>query len=326
MTRRKALLAAAAIGLAAQFSTSVPAQAAGEPPCSTAKLIVPWGAGGDTYVIFQIFEEAVNRLSPKHKIQLVTVPGQGGNKGAKEAAKAKADGCTLFAIHQSALISYLNGRIDFTWDKFEPVAHLTSTPEVFAASGKAPWKTFKEMLAEAKAKPDTVKVGATFGSTSQFGWLILEDMAGVKFKYIPFDGTAQRATALLSNTVQLGTTNVTTSGKHFESGELKPLVLADVKRSKRFPNMPTMKELGIDMTYALNRGIMAPKGTPKATVAYWASVFEKAIKDPALVKQFSTKETDLIFLGPAAYGAWWKKEYDRHEKIAIKIGMFKKKK
>ena len=155
MTRRKALLAAAAIGLAAQFSTSVPAQAAGEPPCSTAKLIVPWGAGGDTYVIFQIFEEAVNRLSPKHKIQLVTVPGQGGNKGAKEAAKAKADGCTLFAIHQSALISYLNGRIDFTWDKFEPVAHLTSTPEVFAASGKAPWKTFKEMLAEAKAKPTT---------------------------------------------------------------------------------------------------------------------------------------------------------------------------
>ena len=85
-----AIAALALSGLA-----SAPAAAAVDIPCTTAKLIVPWGAGGDTYIIFKVFEETVNRLNADKKIQVVTVPGQGGNKGAKEAVKAKPDGCTL---------------------------------------------------------------------------------------------------------------------------------------------------------------------------------------------------------------------------------------
>ena len=85
-------------------------------PCKTAKLIVPWKAGGGTHVIFSIFENTIQNLDVTPKIKVVTVSGQGGNKGAKEARKAKADGCTLFAIHQSAITSYLNGRIDFSFE------------------------------------------------------------------------------------------------------------------------------------------------------------------------------------------------------------------
>ena len=103
---------------------SLPASAA-DIPCKTAKLIVPWKAGGGTHVIFSIFEKTIQQLDVTPKIKVVTIPGQGGNKGAKEARKAKADGCTLFAIHQSAITSYLNGRIDFTFPAFAPVALLT---------------------------------------------------------------------------------------------------------------------------------------------------------------------------------------------------------
>ena len=84
----------------AAYTPSV-AQAAGQAPkCSTAKLIVPWKAGGGTQVIFAIFEKVVQQMNVDSKIKLVMIPGQGGNKGAKEAAKSKPDGCTLFAIHQ----------------------------------------------------------------------------------------------------------------------------------------------------------------------------------------------------------------------------------
>ena len=93
---------------------SGPAMAA-DIPCKTAKLIVPWKAGGGTHVLFSIFEKTIQNLDVTPKIKVVTVPGQGGNKGAKEARKAKADGCTLFAIHQSAITSYLNGRINFSF-------------------------------------------------------------------------------------------------------------------------------------------------------------------------------------------------------------------
>lgn len=312
--------------LSSAMMLAVPAAAiAAEPPCATAKVIVPWGAGGDTYIIFKVFEEVVNKLSPKHQIQMVTIPGQGGNKGAKEAVKAKPDGCTLFAIHQSAIIAYLNGRVDFTWDAFEPIAKVSSTPDLLAASGKSGIKSFADMKKAVTENPDKAAVAVTFGSTSHFSWLILQEKANVKFKFIPFDGTNERVTAMLANTVQLGTTNVTTSAKQFEQGDLVPLVLLAPARSKSVPNVPTAKEVGIDLVYALDRGIMAPKGTPKAVIDYWAGIFEKATKDEGLRKQFLAKETDIAFMGPAEYRKWFEKEYKDHEDVAIKIGMFKKK-
>ncbi len=197
----------AVLALAVFTMGAVPAKAV-EFPCGTAKLIVPWKAGGGTHVIFSIFEKTIQNLDVTPKIKVVTISGQGGNKGAKEAAKAKPDGCTLFAIHQSAITSYLNGRIDFHFDNFEMVSLLTSTPDIVGASGKVPWNTFEEFKQAALAAPETVKVGATFGSTSQFYWLILEDLTGMKFKFVPYDGTRERMTALLSGAIQMGGLNV----------------------------------------------------------------------------------------------------------------------
>lgn len=316
----KALLTSAAA--AAIFAAS-PAVAA-DIPCSTAKLIVPWKAGGGTHVIFSIFEKIIQNLDVKPKIKVVTIPGQGGNKGAKEAAKAKPDGCTLFAIHQSAITSYLNGRIDFQFDGFETVALLTSTPDIIGASGQAAWNSLEELKKAAKASPGSIKTGATFGSTSQFMWLILEDLTGMKFKYIPYDGTRERMTALLSNAITLGTLNVASGRKYIESGELKAYAIAAEERSKHLPNLPTLKELGVDLVYALKRGIVAPKGTPKDVIEAWSQIFKKAAENPDLMKQMDAKGTDVQWVGPADYNKWAMDTFATHEKVAIKIGMWKK--
>ena len=231
---------------------SGPAMAA-DIPCKTAKLIVPWKAGGGTHVLFSIFEKTIQNLDVTPKIMVVTVPGQGGNKGAKEARKAKADGCTLFAIHQSAITSYLNGRIDFSFEAFDTVALLTSTPDILGAAGSAPWNTLAELDQAAKAAPGTILTGATFGSTSQFMWLILEEKTGMKFKYVPFDGTRQRMTALLSDAIQLGTLNVASGRKYLENGDLKAYGIAAEERSKHLPDLPTLQEQGVDLVYALKR-------------------------------------------------------------------------
>ena len=187
----KKLLATTIAGLAA-LGITAPAQAA-EIPCDTAQLIVPWKAGGGTHVIFSIFEKTIAEMDITPKIQVVTVPGQGGNKGAKQAAKAKADGCTLFAIHQSAITSYLNGRIDFQYDGFETVANLTMTPDIIGAGSpdNVPFTNFQEFADYAKANPGKIKAGTTFGSTSHFIWLLLAKEMGVEFSYVPYDGTAE---------------------------------------------------------------------------------------------------------------------------------------
>jgi tripartite-type tricarboxylate transporter receptor subunit TctC len=313
-----AVFAAIAFAVAA-----VPAKAV-ELPCSTAKLIVPWKAGGGTHVIFSIFEKTIQNLDLTPKIKVVTVSGQGGNKGAKEAARAKPDGCTLFAIHQSAITSYLNGRIDFHYDNFEMVSLLTSTPDIVGASGQVPWNTFAEFKKATLAAPGTVKVGATFGSTSQFYWLILEDLTGMKFKFVPYDGTRERMTALLSGAIQMGGINVASGRKYMEGGDLKGFAIAAAERSKHLPDMPTLKELGVDMIYALDRGIVAPKGTPQAVIDQWAQIFKQAAQDAALRKQMDAKGTEVSWVGPAEYRDWADKTFAAHEKVAIKIGLWKK--
>ncbi len=318
----KPVLGVLAAGTLALMSLS--SASAADIPCKTAKLIVPWAPGGGTHIIFSIFEETINKMDGP-KIQVVTISGQGGNKGAKEARKAKADGCTLFAIHQSAIVSYLAGRVDFTWDAFDMVAQVTSTPEIIGASGKAKWADFGEMIADAKANPETIPLGATLGSTSQFMWLLIEDLnPGAKFKYIPFDGTKQRVTALLADTIKLGTINIPTAEKNVAQGTLKAYAFAGAERSPQFPDLPTLKELGTDMTYSLDRGIVAPKGTPTDVIDMWAEVFKKAAEDEGLLEQLAAKGTPVKWVGPEGYGEWFQNEYEAHEKVAVKIGMFKK--
>lgn len=320
---RKGFIATLAAG-AAVLSVFAAGSAMAAPPCSTAKLIVPWKPGGGTDVIFRIFANNINDSGAKPRIQVVNISGQGGNKGAKEARKAKPDGCTLFAIHQSAITSHLNGRVDFTWDAFETVALLTSSPDIVGAAGNAPYDSMADLIAAAKAAPGTILTGATFGSTSQFMWLILEQKTGMKFRYVPFDGTRERMTALLSHTIQLGTINVVSGKKYIKGGDLKALGIAAAERSDQLPDLPTLREQGIDLVYALRRGIVVPKGTPKDAIDHWSAVFKKATEDQSVLAQMKAKGTGVEYVGPAGYRKWFEETFADHEKVAIKIGMYKK--
>jgi tripartite-type tricarboxylate transporter receptor subunit TctC len=310
--------------IAATAAGIIPAAQAAEFSCRTAKLIVPWKPGGGTDVIFRIYANAIKGYGMKPRLQVVNISGQGGNKGAKEAKKSKPDGCTLFAIHQSAITSYLNGRIDFTWDAFDTVSLLTDSPDIVGAAGNTPWNNLTEMLDAGRQNPKTILTGATFGSTSQFMWLLMEDMSGAKFKYVPFDGTRERMTALLANNIQLGTLNVVAGKKYLTGGQLKAFGIAADERSDQLPDLPTLKEQGLDLVYSLKRGIVVQKGTPNDKIAHWAAAFKKASEDPDLLKQMQAKGTGVKWVGPADYQKWFDQTYKDHEKVAIKIGMFKK--
>ena len=318
-------LAAPVVAFAVATAAGIlPVAQAAEFSCSTAKLIVPWKPGGGTDVIFRIYANAINGYGGKPQLQVVNISGQGGNKGAKEAKKSKPDGCTLFAIHQSAITSYLNGRIDFTWNAFDTVSLLTDSPDIVGAAGNAPWNNLTEMLDAGRKNPGTILTGATFGSTSQFMWLIMEDLSGAKFKYVPFDGTRERMTALLANNIELGTLNVVAGKKYLTGGQLKAFGIAADERSDQLPDLPTLKEQGLDLVYSLKRGIVVQKGTPNDKIAAWAALFKKASEDPALLKQMQAKGTGVKWVGPGDYAKWFEKTYKDHEKVAIKIGMFKK--
>jgi tripartite-type tricarboxylate transporter receptor subunit TctC len=311
-------------GAVAAIIALAPPASAVDLPCSTAKLIVPWAAGGDTDIIYRPIVEVIGKAGAKPGLQIVNIGGQGGTKGAKEVKDAKPDGCTLLALHDSAFISYLTGRADFTWDAFEPVALMTHTPAIVGVSKQAPFNTLKEMIETAKKAPNTVVTGATLGSTSQFVFILLEDKAGIRLKYVPYEGTRQRITALLANNIQMGEMNIITAKQYLKEGALKSLGIATEKRDPALPDLPTLKEQGVDVQYAVNRGVVAPKGTKPDVIAYWEGVFAKASTDPALVKALETQGTDVRYLNAKDYKAFMAKGFQEHKTAATNLGILKK--
>lgn len=306
MKIRTSYLKGAAAAVVAGLSVVATPSSAVELPCDTAQLIVPWGPGGGTSVIFGIFEQAIQNSDSPVKIKVVTMPGQGGGLGAKEAYAAKPDGCTLFAIHQHLPVNYINGVTDFNWDGFEPVAMLTDTPEIIGAGGHVEYDDLEGMLAAAKANPGGIPTGVSMGATSHFLWLILGSKTGTDFAYVPFQGgTAGRITGLLSAAIDLGGINMAAARTQRGDGNLKAFAIASNERSDIIPDVPTLKELGVDMTFSLTRGVMLPKGTPREIVDLWAGIFKGPTEDQAFVADQAAKGTKVEYLGPDEYTKWW---------------------
>lgn len=293
-------------------------------PCSTAKLIVPWNAGGDTDIVFRLVTNSMNTSGFKPQLQVVNIGGQSGNKGAKEAKESKPDGCTVFAIHESMITTYLAGRVDFTWDAFTPVARLTYTPSVLGGHSATPFDDMKGLVSYAKKNPGAVKVGVTTGSTSQFVNLLVEDATDTSFKYVPYEGTRERLTAILAKNIDVGEMNILTAKKYIQEGSMKAYGIATEERDPLMPELLTLKEQGIDVVYGLHRGVVLPKGASPDVVKHYEEGFKKAMNDPEVKKALDEKGTWIVWLGPEDYAKFFQKSYADHEKVAIKIGMYKK--
>jgi tripartite-type tricarboxylate transporter receptor subunit TctC len=256
-------------------------------------------------------------------VVIANVGGASGTKGAKEARDSPADGYTIFAVHDSIHSTYYTGVADVKWDDFEPICLVSATPSIVTASPKTPWADMKAMVADAKARPGQVSVGASLGSTSHFFPALVEKAAGIKFKYVPYDGTAPRMNALLGGHIDMGESNLTQKGK-VDAGQLKFLAIATDQRAAELPNVPTLKELGINVTYAVNRGLLAPKGTPPEAKAKLDAACAAAAKEPAFAEAMKLQGTVVHFLAPRQYTEFLKENDKLNQDLARELGMLKR--
>lgn len=322
MLKAKFLSAAAAVACAGLMSAPSSADAA--PNCSTAQLIVPWGAGGDTDIVFRTYVDTINRTGIRPQLQVVNVAGQGGVRGAAQVKDARPDGCMLIALHESVITSFLTGRANFNHEAFDPVAVVSFTPSLVGSSVKSPFQSLSEMIAMSKKNPESVTVGVTLGSTSHFIFLLIEDAADIKLRYVSYDGTRERNTAILSGNVMMGETNVLTAKQYIEEGTLYALGIATEERDPIIPMVQTLKEQGVNVLYGLTRGVALPKGTSPDIIKFWEDAFVKAAQDPALIKAIEDGGSVAMSKGSQGYSDFLKQSYAEHERLAIQIGMFKK--
>jgi tripartite-type tricarboxylate transporter receptor subunit TctC len=285
-------------------------------------MIVPWAAGGDTDNIFRPFAPLLQKQLGQ-TVVIANVGGASGTKGAKEAKDSPPDGYTLYAVHDYIHSTYYTGVADVNYTDFEPICLLSSTPSVLTASPKTPWKDLQGLIADAKAHPGKITVGATLGSTSHFFPALIEKATGVKFKYVSYEGLAPRMNAILGGHVDLTDSNLTQKGK-VEAGQLKFLGIATEKRHPEMPNVPTLKELGVNVVYDVNRGIVAPKGTPADVIAKLGSACAAAVKEPEFAHAMKLQGTDVRYMPREQYAKWLKQNDELNHKLAKDLGLLKR--
>jgi tripartite-type tricarboxylate transporter receptor subunit TctC len=212
---------------------------------------------------------------------------------------------------------------DVNYTDFEPICLVSATPSIVTASPKTPWKDMKALLADAKKRPGQITVGATLGSTSHFFPAMIEQAAGIKFKYVSYEGTAPRMNALLGGHVDLAESNLTQKGKA-DAGQLKFLAIAADKRHPEVPDVPTLKELGIDIEYAVNRGLLAPKGTSAEALGKLRSACGTAANDPGFAESLKKHGTLVRYLDHTAYTQFLKKNDAENQALAKELGMLKR--
>jgi tripartite-type tricarboxylate transporter receptor subunit TctC len=300
----------------------MPAMSGAAYPDRPIKMIVPWAAGGDTDAIARVFGSAMEKQLGQ-TIVTVNVTGASGTVGAREVRNAPKDGYTILHIHDSVHTTYYTGVADISYKDFEPICLQTSTPSVLAAYGKAPWKDMKEVIADAKKRPEQITLGATMGSTSHFFPALIAQKAGIKWKYVTYEGTAPRMTAMLGGHILLGETNLTQIDK-VKAGQMKMLAVATEKRLAEAPDVPTLKELGVDVVYAVNRGLAAPKGTPEAALAKLEGACLFAVKQPAIADSMKKLGTLIEGRGRKAYLEFLQKEDKMNADLAQSLGYKRK--
>ena len=300
----------------------LPLTVLGAYPERPVRMIVPWAAGGDTDNIFRPFGQVLQKHLGQ-TVVIANVGGASGTRGAKEAKDAAADGYTLFAVHDYIHSTYWAGVADVQYTDFEPICLISSTASVLTASPKTPWKSWKDLAADAKARPGQITVGATLASTSHFFPALIEKATGVKFKYVSYEGLAPRMNAILGGHVDLTDSNLTQKGK-VEAGQLKFIGIATEKRHPEMPSVPTLKELGVNVVYDVSRGVMVPKGTPADVITKLGSSCAAAAKEPEFAQAMKLQGTDVRYLDRAAYSKWLKETDDLNRNLAKDLGLLKR--
>jgi len=288
-------------------------------PDRPVKLIVPWAAGGDTDNIFRPFGQPFQKALGA-TVVIANVGGASGTVGAREAKGSPPDGYTLYAVHDYIHSTYYTGVSDVAYTDFEPVCLISSTPSVLTASPKTKWSSWQELLGDAKARPGQITVGATLGSTSHFFPALIEKAAGIKFKYVSYEGLAPRMNAILGGHIDLTDSNLTQKGK-VDAGQLKFLGIATEKRSPEIPAVPTLKELGVNVVFSVERGIMAPKGTPADVLAKLEGACTQAVKDPGFADSMKKQGTEVRYLDRKGYAEYLQKLDALNKDIARDLGL-----
>ena len=322
MTNRRQFLGHATAGAAAiALPGIVRAQAF---PARPIHYICPWPAGGSTDAVIRSLAESAGRTLGA-TIIVDNKPGAGGMLGANELVNARPDGYTLSQLpHGVFRIPHMQKTQfdtlkDFTW-----IACLTGYTFGLVVPAASPIKSIRELVEYAKANPEKFTYGSTGTGTSPH--LAVEEFAqraGIKLTHVPFKGNADNMQAVLGGHV-MAASDATGWGPHVDAGKLRLLATYGSKRTKRWPNIPTLDELGYQTVSDSPFGVCGPKGMDPAVVRTLHDAFRKTLDDPAVLATFEKYDQSVIYMNTEAYTRFARDSFATEKATIERLGLASK--
>ncbi len=298
ITRRGAIAATLAAPALAR------AQGAEWRPDRQITMIVAFAAGGGT----DTAARTIARFMEKDLGQPVVVlnrPGAGGEIGFSELARARPDGYTIGFINTPTIVTIpIERQARFKLDDFALIANIVDDPGGIWVLKDSPIRDFAGLLAAARERPATIGYGTTgIGSDDHLAILAIERATNTRFLHIPFAGSAQVKQNLLSRAIPIAVMNMAEGIAEWRQDVLRPLVQMGATRWNVAAEVPTLKELGIDVVEGSMRGMAAPAGMPPEVMARLARALQRTVDDPEFQRLAVQQSLPLRFLGPDAYRA-----------------------
>ena len=267
---RKLLLALAAVCL--MTGSAVAADAFPNRPIT---IVVPFAAGCETDLVARTLADGMSK-ELKQVMVVQNIVGASGVAGISAVTGAKPDGYTLGVTPSAPLAMHPRMRkVPYTLDSFDFVGRILKAPYIVMVAKTAPWNTLDDMLRDMKTNPNTFFFASSgVGSVPYFAMMDLFKKAGAQVRHVPFSGDADAFQAIAGNRVQVYTS---TAGS-LDQYDVKGLALMDATRDPLLPNLPTVRESGVEAYYSQWMPLLAPKGLP-------ADVMRKAMQSPEFVER-----------------------------------------
>lgn len=265
-------------------------------PTRPIEVVVHTGPGGGNDVLGR----AIAQMMEKEKLlptRLIILNKPGGN-GAVAAAylKEKAGDTGTIGLITSVWIAtpLVSKEAQVTLKDLQPIARLMLEPAVIVVRADSPYKTLKDFIDAAKAKPGQLKQsGGSLTSRDNLVHQALQAHTGAKWAYVSFPGGGERVAALLGGHVDMMVIEPQEAGEQIRAGKLRAIAQISDHRLAKMPDVPTLKEAGFDVTLAPQiRGVVAPPGVPKEAVAYWEDRFAKLVQTPSWKKYLADNQVE----------------------------------
>ena len=284
-------------------------------PTKPVKFVSPYPPGGSVEPLARLLAAKVGE-SLKASFIVENRTGASGIIGTDYVAKSAPDGYTfVFIFDTHSVHQALNPKLPFDPIKdFAPVMIVGDAPMAITTAASKPYKTFADLVAAAKAKPDTLTIGNVGnGSLGHLASILVNQAAGIKLVPVPYKGGGPLSTDVLGGQIDFAMASTAAQASYVRSGKMRALALTGDKRSPTMPDVPTLAELGVPWkgAYAF-WGILAPAGTPKPIIDKLVAELNKAIKLPDVHKTLTeTLGMDVLALSPEATGQFLKDAIQR---------------